>query len=731
MIFFKQSQFIQNRYTWPKFMRVRFAITLIFTTLCAQLVYAQEPNRFITEQEPTRRVQDELSQKQNKGVPEAVADSLRLPEVVVTERYSDREIRSTAPVQILSRDQLRHLHALQLSDAVKHFSGAAIKDYGGIGGLKTISVRSLGAHHTAVAYNGVSISDVQTGQVDIGRFSLDNVEQVTLHTGQNDQIFLPATAFASASSLNIRSTRPNFSDGKKLNGNASLKGGSFGLFNPSFHINMRLSDKLSASLGSEWMKATGDYTYRLQYGVAGVDSSSMERRENSDVNNLRLEGALFANFSMDTKAELRIYYYRSERGLPGATIFYNTENFSKQRLWDRTFFVQGNLEHAFTNEWIIQVNAKHHRGYLRYLDPAYLGAGETYEDTFNQHETYGSVSLLYRAFENLSFSGSSDLSSATMHAERTGFATPTRLTSRSVAAAKWISERAMATGHLLYTHTFESVLHGEAADNRSKLSPYLSLSLKPFAENDFRVRAFYKNSFRLPTFNDLYYPAVGTRNLQPEDAHQFNIGLTYSSKLERISTNKDNNENDWQRGSHFTATLDAYRNRVHNKIVAYPTGNLHQWAMQNIGKVAITGMDLSTEGTLHLSPGTTLLAGANYTYQSALDKSDPSRSTYNHQIIYTPRHSGSGRLVLHLPWLDLAYTLLWSGQRYSNGYNSEEFLMKGYSDHSFSASRSLPTRLGEINLQLEALNLLDKNYEIVRNYPMPGRSFRINTSLNF
>ena len=67
----------------------------------------------------------------------------------------------------------------------------------------------------------------------------------------------------------------------------------------------------------------------------------------------------------------------------------------------------------------------------------------------------------------------------------------------------------MATAHLLYTHTFESVLQGEVADNRSKLSPYLSLSVKPFAENDFRVRAFYKNSFRLPTFNDLYYPAVG------------------------------------------------------------------------------------------------------------------------------------------------------------------------------------------------------------------------------
>ena len=129
-------------------------------------------------------------------------------------------------------------------------------------------------------------------------------------------------------------------------------------------------------------------------------------------------------------------------------------------------------------------------------------------------------------------------------------------------------------------------------------------------------------------------------------------------------------------------SLDTYRNRVTNKIVAYPTGNLHQWAMVNLGKVIITGLDLSAEGNIHLSKTSNLLLGVNYTYQSALDKTDPSKSTYNHQIIYTPRHSGSARAVLHLPWFDMAYTLLWSGERYSNGYNSNEFLMDGYTDHA-------------------------------------------------
>lgn len=648
-----------------------------------------------------------------------VTDSLKLPEVVIIERYSDREIRSSAPVQILSGDQIRYLHALQLSDAVKHFSGVTIKDYGGIGGLKTISVRSLGAHHTAVAYNGIAITDVQTGQIDIGRFSLDNVEQVTLYTGQNDRIFMPATAFSSASSLVIQSAKPRFDKGERMNGKASVKAGSFGLFNPSFHANARLNNKLAVTSAIEWLTSRGDYPYRLHYGIAVVDSSSMERRQNSDVDNLRLEGALSADFSTTTKGNLRVYYYQSERGLPGATIFYNTENASRQRLWDRTFFVQGSVEHIFSRKWVLRGDAKHNRGYLRYLDPAYLGAGGKYEDIFNQYETYGSLSLLYRAFERLSFSTSSDLSSATMHADRKGFTTPTRLISRSVVAAKWVGEQLMTTANLLYTRTFESARNGEAARNRSRFSPYLSMSVKPFSETDLRIRAFYKNSFRLPSFSDLYYPAVGTRDLQPEDTHQLNIGITYAAS--------PGNNGD----SPFTATLDAYRNRVKNKIVAFPTGNLHQWAMINVGMVTITGMDLFAEGMINLSGHSRLLVGGNYTFQSALDKTNPSKSTFNHQIAYTPRHSGAGRAVVLLPWLDVAYTLLWSGERYSNGYNSDEFRMRGYTDHALSVSRDFPTRFGNIDLKLEALNLLDKNYEIVRNYPMPGRSFRINISFNF
>ena len=75
-------------------------------------------------------------------------DSIQhLPEVIITEKKGDRELRSSTPMQTLTRESLQNLNALQLSDALKHLTGVTVKDYGGIGGLKTISVRGLGASH--------------------------------------------------------------------------------------------------------------------------------------------------------------------------------------------------------------------------------------------------------------------------------------------------------------------------------------------------------------------------------------------------------------------------------------------------------------------------------------------------------------------------------------------------------------------------------------------------------
>ncbi len=641
-----------------------------------------------------------------------------IPEVLVTEKYRDAEVRSTSPLQILSSKQIEKLNVLQVSDAVKYFSGVSVKDYGGIGGLKTISVRGLGATHTAVTYDGVTLSDVQTGQLDLGRFSLDHVDMLSLNNGQGDNIFQPARSFAAASVLNIRTLSPHFSGSKKMNGKVSMKAGSFGLFNPSFWVEGKLNTKLSASFSGEWLGANGEYPYTLNYGLTNGDSTSSEIRKNTDVQNIRLEAALYANFSENESGFIKSYFYQSERGLPGATIYYNTDNFSSQRMWDHTFFTQAHYEKNFSKLLDFQANAKFNQGYLHYLDPTYLSTEGKLENSYWQQEYYGSAAVLYRAFKNISFSASSDIALATMSADVKEFSYPKRLTGLSVIAAKYANNQVLATASLLGTLVDETVRTGQVATNYQHLSPYISLSVKPFNKQDVRFRLFYKEIFRMPTFNDLYYPRMGSTNLKPENTRQFNLGLTYSFSFGKVLPL-------------FSITLDGYHNNITDKIIALPTKNTFVWTMLNLGKVNVDGLDLTAETTFYPWKKIGVVLGTTYTYLRAINVTNPTDGSYNHQLPYTPRVSGSGKAAIETPWLDIAYSLLWSGHRYSGFQNYAENRLPGYSDHSISFSRSFRLNEKLLSCSFELLNLFDKNYAIVAYFPMPGRSFRATISLKF
>lgn len=638
----------------------------------------------------------------------------QIDEVVVKENKKLKELRATTPIQQLLVEDLKRTGALQVSDAAKLFSGVVVKDYGGIGGLKTISIRSLGAAHTAVAYDGIAISDAQTGQIDLGKLSLDNVETLNLASGQNDDLGQPARLLASAGVLYLNTSNPQFNN-KKINVNAGMKAGSFGFANPILRVENQWNKNLSSSVSIDYTHIYGAYPYKLSNGKA----TEKRYRKNSDVQSIKAEANLYAQMAGNRKTALKIYYYQSERGLP-TNILYNT--FAGQRLWDRNFFAQLKYDRNYNNRWSIRAHAKYNRSYNRYYDSSVLNINGYDNNHYYQDEYYLQATFSYRPISCLTFALANDGFINHMNADLDNFAIPTRFTMLNALSAKYIHPRITVTAHLLSTLTHENVHRGQAAPNRHRLSPAIGLSVQPFATNGFRIRVFYKDIFRLPTFNDLYYGTVGTRTLRPEKARQFNGGISWTYNSDSPMQN-------------ISISADAFFNRITDKIVAMPSKNLFVWSMLNVGQVDIKGTEanVSTEWLLH--QGFTCQLTGNYTWQRALDKTSkdklPYRTTYNHQIPYTPRHSGSVRFTLNTPWIGIGYTALFTGERYCNQYNSAEYHLEGYHEHSLTVWHERMFKKVHITLQAEALNIGGKQYEVVKNYPMPGRQFRASLHIRY
>ena len=140
-----------------------------------------------------------------------------------------------------------------------------MKAEGGVGGLEAVLCRVRGAENTAIGYDGIAGSNSQTGQIDIGRFSLENVDQLSLSNGQSDNIFQSARFFGSAGLLNIQTLTPKFKESEALRLTAIMKAGSWGLVNPALWVDYKLSQKWAVSINGEWLSANGRYPYTLVY----------------------------------------------------------------------------------------------------------------------------------------------------------------------------------------------------------------------------------------------------------------------------------------------------------------------------------------------------------------------------------------------------------------------------------------------------------------------------------
>jgi outer membrane cobalamin receptor len=632
------------------------------------------------------------------------ADTLKKIElrgVEIVGQGSISAVKQLSPVQVISYRDMDRIGISELSEAVKRFSGITVRDYGGIGGLKTVSIRGLGAHHTAVAYDGIDVSDAQNGQIDIGRFTLDNVEYVAFSVGQMNDIFLPARLFASAGTVNIRTQKPDFKD-KIYQIDLKLKGGSFGFIHPFISCSRKISDEWNMTVNADYITANGDYPYTLKNGTL----ISRERRINSDIESGRGEVNVRGKAGSSSFINAKLYTCHSRRGLPGAVNFY--DKISTERLWNDISFLQIHYKGQINGLLSVQSALKYDYSHSRYraIDDKYAAGFQ--EDKNTQQEYYGSLGIMYSPVQAFSAALTSDFSHTGLKNNFVNSVQPRRNTYLTVLAAQYGIGNLLVSGSVLYSsYNVYSLLEESRAT--SHFSPALAFSWQPFGNKEFRIRASYKNGFRMPAFTDLYYLRVGNTNLKPENSRQFNAGLTWNGNIGEI---KDIN-----------LTVDGYYNQVDDKIVAIPS--LYIWKMMNMGKVYMKGVDVNFSDRMSINKCMNIFLSGSYSYQHAIDMTDPQAKNYKDQIPYTPRHSGSSSVSIENSAVNVSYFLTVTGERYCLPQNMEDNRMKACLEHNVSLNKTFDLQCFSMRLQGEILNLFNAQYDVIRYYPMPGRSWRV------
>jgi len=634
---------------------------------------------------------------------------LREVHIKDTRLYADSLV-GFANQQIDATD-IKQLNAYNLADAMKGFSGVFLKDYGGIGGLKTVSVRSLGAEHTAILLDGVQHTDFQTGQTDLSLFSVHHLQSIRLTQGISHQELLPARSYLQANVIHLQSLFTSAQDTiTTLSGLFKTNIGSFGLVEN--YLTTTSHPKKYFVVGySSWLRqAHGQYPYHYNNGLQTIRT----QRENTAIRQIKQELNLKVSIAKNTYLHTLCYFQDVRRQLPGAVIDYITN--SDQKLFQQETIWQNTLYHNLNPYWKVRFDAKATRNNLRYTDAFYLNTSGGIDDRFFQDEYYAALTMHYSKDRyNAGFGIDNSLNS--LRSSLYNFAQPTRYATYSFISGAYQTKRWATQITGLGATIVEKSLQGYIPIRRFLLP---SLAVAGRLSSSWTIKTSVRKNLRLPTFSDMYYIRVGNLSLRPETAWQYNLNLVYS-RLHRHIFHKTS----WE--------VSLFHILTNDKIVAVPTQNLFIWSIRNIGKVQTYGAEFrwEWEGFPLRHVGVFTLSG-HYTFQQALDITDSHSPVYRQQIAYTPYqifwHSlrlRSNRWLFH-------FNTSFTGIRYALGENIPSNALREFWLHDTGVHYQMWAKKSfKIEVSGEVSNLFSTRYAVIRSFPMPERNGRVSVVISF
>lgn len=621
-----------------------------------------------------------------------------LHEAVAVGMKRDATLRTSVPVFRLDSTALRRTGSTDITSALRHLAGVNLRDYGGAGGLKTVSVRGIGATHTAVTYDGMPMADTQGGTIDVSRFAFDLMQSIRLDIADATPLLVPVRSLAAAT-LDIGSTAA----GTDRNiSTFQLRTGSWELLNPSFAIRRKVNEKHTLGGAASYSFSNNNYSFRLRNG----NTSSTERRHNSRYKSS--VGELNWLYRPDSLRQVRtkVYFSDTDSRLPGPVVLYNNSN--KEHMGEQLLFAQSRFDYKNNNlEAFAAVKGQRQKHHYTNPDPQYPEGALT--RNYRQTEAYATGGVSYKLLPSLAVAYAADYYYNHLATNLTSADDAERHTLLQTASLRYQRSKLSITARLTAHNAWNKApKQADSPKNLNEISPSVSLSAYPFGQN-LMLRAFYKDYYRQPTFSETYFYHLGTPMLKPERTRQVGVGATWQGRLGK-------------EGPALRFTIDDYYNDLTDKISSVPY-NLFVWRTENRGKVIIQGLDATLQVNHRLTSHHSLLLSANYSLQDAADRTSPTDNSYGKQSAYLPRHSGAVNLVWENPRLNLGLTFSGASSRWATSNHAPSTRLPGYGELGATCYRDFNLPMGVLKTSLSVHNIFNKNYEIVRRYPMPTRRF--------
>ncbi len=603
--------------------------------------------------------------------PAGPAASADLPTISVTDtRHLPESFdRRYASTQVLTREDLDRLSPTDpsITQALATLPGVTVSQNGGPGSSASVSIRGSSASQVAVFIDGIRIGSPTTGIAPWADLPTEAFERVEVISGPAAASF-GNNAMGGVVQLFTRraASQPNRTT-------VSFGGGS----NKTFDTQLRTSGTVP-STGP--LAALGGLTYSLglhDYNTAGIDATRPFFYGHEDGRN--------PYHAQDLDA--RLGYARDNWSISTFALYHRSD-----LSFDNSGYANRELDHQLTTGVAFHLDITPDTqfdqsfGYANDRQFIYADNPALATDQINSQRISTSTSLTHQAHGfylfGLPLSGESKLAydftreQAFLPVDIPG-GVPTRNDS-----AFSLHQSATLGSVTMFVAGRHEVISGQAVNTGNAA---LSWAITPV----YTARMSYGNAFRLPTFNDLYYPGYGNPNLSPERSTSVEAALDANT-------------------AYGTFTAAIYDTRVNN-LIAY---NPATFSPMNIGRSHIRGIDLSYKGTIGRSTPVSVAVGI-------LNPQDETNQTW---LSRRPRQTVSlnvdhtwDELKLHA--LSTGASLLYGGSTFDDPANRQ--YLASYLTVSLRASYRVNSHL---TVSASLSNLFDRQYMTAYGYNTLGRT---------
>lgn len=604
-----------------------------------------------------------------------------------------------------SKHEWQRQGAVQLTDVLRRLPGVQLRDYGGAGAQVSVSARGLGAAHTVITLDGFPLTDYASGSVDVGQFRLGDFSQM-VWTVADEPTLLTSVRSLGTSHLALVSAQQVPCVG--------VEWGSFGQFSAEGAAQHR-SGAHTLGAKASFARADNDFPYRVVNG----STYDYGRRPRSPWQ--RYQG--MAHWQWQTAGrttQVRLWHQQHTQTLPGAVTLYTTNE--GEDLRRQQTLVQGSHA-AHHDRWAWRWAGQYAHRQLHYSD-----RGEEYPEGLHEE--------VYRQQEAWSTLGATYALSPTWHLAYAADATHTRLCSNvgrfdevaRTALQQSFSLRMVCPTTMLTLRTLRHDYFHHVAGQGKASAPLMPWESSTVAANAHRwtwsvavsqrlwrtmntrgtLRGVVQTLFRMPSFTENYYHRWGNANLRPERTQQFSVGMM-------VENGSASSAVAWQ------VSVDAYANRVKDRILGIPV-NQTVWRTTNLDCVHAFGIDLSTQLRWKLARGHELSWVGNASLQRVADESDANAATYGLQLPYVPEFTAHAVVMWSNPFVDISLTSDFSSERHATANHYPAARLAPYGTLNAAVGRTFRFGRQTWHTQLVVNNLTHTHYELVRGYPLPGRS---------